>query len=50
MTNAQKIVIGNPEGKRSLGKPRRGWEVSIGRLCGYGLDSITQDRSNWEFL
>jgi hypothetical protein len=29
MTNAYKTVIGNPEGKRTLGRPRRRWEDNI---------------------
>jgi hypothetical protein len=27
--NACRIMVGNPEGKRSLGRPRRRWEVNI---------------------
>jgi hypothetical protein len=27
--NAYKIFIGNPEGKRPLGRPRRRWEGNI---------------------
>jgi len=29
MRNAYKILIGKPEGKRPLGKPRRRWEDNI---------------------
>jgi hypothetical protein len=29
MRNAYKILIGNPEGKRPLGKPRHRWRDSI---------------------
>jgi hypothetical protein len=29
MGNAHKILVGNPEGKRSLGKPKRRWENNI---------------------
>jgi hypothetical protein len=29
MTNANKILVTNPEGKRSLGTPRRRWEDNI---------------------
>jgi hypothetical protein len=29
MRNAYKIVVGKPERKRSLGKPRRRWEDNI---------------------
>jgi hypothetical protein len=29
MRNEYKIVVGKPEGKRSLGRPRRRWENNI---------------------
>jgi hypothetical protein len=29
MRNAYKILVGKPEGKRSLGRPARGWEHNI---------------------
>jgi len=29
MRNAYKILVGRPEGKRQLGKPRRRWEDNI---------------------
>jgi hypothetical protein len=29
MRNVQNILVGNPEGKRSLGRPRRRWEDNI---------------------
>jgi hypothetical protein len=29
MRNAYKILIGKPEGKRQLGRPRRRWEINI---------------------
>jgi len=29
MRNAYKILVGRPEGKRSLGRPRRRWEDNI---------------------
>jgi hypothetical protein len=29
MRNAYKILVGKPEGKRPLGRPRRGWEDNI---------------------
>jgi hypothetical protein len=39
-----KVLVGKPEGKRPLGRPRRRWEDGIGRswgdcLGGCGLDS-----------
>jgi hypothetical protein len=30
MRNDYNILVGNPEGKRPLGRPRRRWECSIG--------------------
>jgi hypothetical protein len=27
--NAYRILVGNPEGKRSLGRPRRRWQENI---------------------
>jgi hypothetical protein len=29
MRNAYKILVGNPEGRRSLGRPRRSWKDNI---------------------
>jgi hypothetical protein len=29
MRNSCRILAGNPEGKRQLGRPRSGWEDSI---------------------
>jgi hypothetical protein len=46
--NAYRILVGNPEGKRPLGRPRRRWEDNINyREIGWGgMDWIhlTQDR------
>jgi hypothetical protein len=28
-SNAYRILVGNPEGKRPLGRPRRTWEDNI---------------------
>jgi hypothetical protein len=36
MRNALRILIGKPEGKRPLGRPRRRWEDNI-RMDGRGL-------------
>jgi hypothetical protein len=30
MRNLYKILVGNPEGNRPLGRPRRRWENNIG--------------------
>jgi hypothetical protein len=54
--NAYKILVGKPEGKRPLGRPRRRWEVNIKmdfREIGWGgMDWIdmAQDRGQWRAL
>jgi hypothetical protein len=48
-----KVLVGKPEGKRPLGRSRRGWEDGIRmdlRETGFGgVDWIrlTQDRDRW---
>ena len=51
-----KVLVGKPEGKRSLGGPRRRWEDSInmdleevGRGCGDWM-GLAQDRDSWRAL
>jgi hypothetical protein len=53
---AYRVLVGKPEGKRPLGRPRRGWEDNIKMDlqevgCG-GLDCIEllQDRDRWRAL
>ena len=48
-----KVLVGKPEGKRPLGRPRRRWENNIkmdleemGRGCGDWMD-LAQDRDRW---
>jgi hypothetical protein len=51
-----KVLVGKPEGKRPLGRPRRRWEDNI-RMdlqevgCG-GMDwiGLAQDRDRWRAL
>ena len=50
------VLVGKPEGKRPLGRPRRRWEDNIKMdleevRCG-GMDSIelAQDRDRWRAL
>jgi hypothetical protein len=43
MRNAHKILVGKPEGKRPLGKPRRRWEGNI-RM---DLRELWQESVNW---
>jgi hypothetical protein len=47
-----KVLVGKPEGKRPLGRPRRRWEDGsewiLGRLA-WGVDWLrrAQDRDRW---
>jgi hypothetical protein len=54
--NAYRLLVGKPEGKRSLGRPRRRWvdnikidllEIGWGRVNWIGL---AQDRDKWRAL
>ena len=51
-----KVLVGKPEGKRSLGRPRRRWEDNIKvylqevrRGCGDWME-LAQDRDRWRAL
>ena len=51
-----KVLVGKPEGKRSLGRPRRRWEDNIkmdleevGRGCADWME-LVQDRDRWRAL
>jgi hypothetical protein len=51
-----RVLVGKPEGKRPLGRPRRGWKDNIKMdlqevVCG-GMDGIelAQDRNRWRAL
>jgi hypothetical protein len=54
--NAYTTLVGKPEGKRPLGKPRRRWEDNIKmnlREVGWeGMDwiDLTQDTDQWRAL
>jgi hypothetical protein len=54
MTQGYRVLIGKPEGKRPLGRPRRRWEDGIRmdlREIGWGsVDwiQLTQDRERWQ--
>ena len=48
-----KVLVGKPEGKRPLGRPRRRWKYNIkmdlqevGRGCGDWME-LAQDRDRW---
>ena len=52
----QKILVGKPEGKRPLGRPRRRWDGNIkmdlqevGRDCGDWM-ALVGDRDRWRAL
>jgi hypothetical protein len=51
--NVYRALMGNPEGKRPLGRPRRGWEDEIRmdlREIGWGnvdLIQLAQDIDRW---
>jgi hypothetical protein len=54
--NVYRLLVGNPEGKRPLGRPRRRWidNIRIG-LLEIGLNvvdwiGLTQDRYRWRAL
>ena len=51
-----RVLVGKPEGKRQLGRPRRRWEDNIkmdlqemGRGCGDWME-LVQDRDRWRAL
>ena len=53
---AHKVLVGKPEVKRPLGRPRRRWEDSIkmdlqevGRDCGDWME-LARDRDRWRAL
>jgi hypothetical protein len=54
--NAYRILVGKPEGKRPLGRPRRRWVDNIKMdLREMGLDGVdwiymAQDRDKWRAL
>jgi hypothetical protein len=55
-SNAYRILVGNPEGKRALGRPRRRWVENINMDLGdIGWDDVGwidmgQDRDQWRAL
>ena len=50
-----KVLVGKPEGKRPLGRPRRRWEdnikmdLEVGRACGDWIE-LAQERDRWRAL
>jgi hypothetical protein len=49
--NANRILVGMPEGKRPLGRPRRRW-VDLREIGWDGMDWIylAQNRDQWRLL
>ena len=54
--DVHKVLVGKPEGKRPLGRPRHRWEDNIkmdfqevGRGCGDWME-LAQDRDSWRAL
>ena len=48
-----RVLVGKPEGKRPLGRPRRRWEDSIKmdlQEVGGGWMELVQDRDRWRAL
>jgi hypothetical protein len=53
--NAYRILVGKPEGKRPLGRPRRRWvdnKMDLRERGGDGVDwmDMAQDRDQWRAL
>jgi hypothetical protein len=55
-TNAYRILVGKPEGKRPLGRPRRRWvdniKINFREIGWNGTDwiELAQDRDQWRAL
>ena len=50
--NAYKVLVGKPEGKKPLGRPRHTWEDNIKMDLTVGCDpgewiDLTEDRDQW---
>jgi hypothetical protein len=54
--NAYRILVGKPEGKRPVGKPRRKWvdniKMDLREIAWDGMDwiELAQDRDQWRAL
>jgi hypothetical protein len=55
-TGAYRVLVGRPEGRRPLGRPRRRWEdnikMDVQEVVWGGMDWIdmAQDRDRWRAL
>jgi hypothetical protein len=54
--NAYRILVGKPEGRRPLGRPRRRWvdniKMDLGEIGWDGVEwvDLAQDRDHWRAL
>jgi hypothetical protein len=54
--NAYRILVGKPEGKRPVGRPRRRWvdniEIDLREIGWDSIDwiNLSQDRDHWRAL
>jgi hypothetical protein len=54
--NADRLLVGKPEGRRPLGRPRRRWldtiRMDLGEVgwCGVDWIGLAQDRDKWRDL
>jgi hypothetical protein len=54
--NAYRILVGKPEGKRPLGRPRHGWvdnmKIDLRKIGWDGVDwiDLAQNRDQWRAL
>jgi hypothetical protein len=54
--NAYRILVGKPEGRRSLGRPRSRWvdniKMDLREIGWHGVDwvDLAQDRDHWRAL
>jgi hypothetical protein len=54
--NAYRLLVGKPEGKRPVGRPRRRWvdniKLGLGDIGWGGVDwvGLAQDRDRWRAL
>jgi hypothetical protein len=54
--NEYRILVGKPEGRRPLGRPRRRWvdniKIDLREIVWGGMDwvDLTQDRDQWRAL
>jgi hypothetical protein len=49
---AYRLLVGKPEGRRPLGRPRRKWVDNIGEVGWGDVDwiGLAQDRNRWRAL